>query len=168
MGRAWKSPRRGRKMAPPQSSAPFRGCVNLAVPPRLAPWAMFFRSYELWFTAFPDPPLRVAHPPGRPSHYLIGKTMADPLAIAGEVWPPTEMAIGCGPELRPDGTWMSIWYSATQHGARNAFGFPFTPNTVACLPPMVTVTGLVVCASGDPDAGSPLDCGVVTGPRPLA
>ena len=40
-------------MAPPQSSAPFRGFVNLALPPRLAPWAMFFRSYELRFAASP-------------------------------------------------------------------------------------------------------------------
>ena len=62
MGRARKSPRRGRKMAPPQPSAPFRGFVNLAVSPRLAPWAMFFRSHELWFAAFPHLHFCVAHP----------------------------------------------------------------------------------------------------------
>src|ERR1022692_3686807 len=57
-----KSPRRGRKMAP-QSSAAFRGFVILAVPTRLAPWASVFRSYELWFAAFPHLHICVAHPP---------------------------------------------------------------------------------------------------------
>ena len=47
MGRAWASPRRGRKIAPPRSFAPYRGFVNLAVFPRLTPWAIIFRSYEL-------------------------------------------------------------------------------------------------------------------------
>src|ERR1017187_4449976 len=57
-----KSPRRGRKMAP-QSSAAFRGFVILAVPTRLAPWASVFRSYELWFAAFPHLHICVSHPP---------------------------------------------------------------------------------------------------------
>ena len=40
-------PRKGRKMAAARSFAPCRGFVDLAVSPRLTPWAIFFRSTSL-------------------------------------------------------------------------------------------------------------------------
>src|ERR1017187_3537743 len=149
----------------PKQAAPMWGQA-FSLPP-----AFGRRSSRLWRDAGPKPRGRLkggthtAKGQGRPSRYLTGKLTVDPLAVAGDVWPPTEIVIGCGPGLRPDGTWMSIWYSPTKPGARNAFP---PANTVACLPPMVTVTGLVVSESGGADAASPLDCGLVTGPRPLA
>jgi hypothetical protein len=42
--RARGSPR-GRNIAPPGSSAPFRGLTNVAGFPRLTPWADLLRSY---------------------------------------------------------------------------------------------------------------------------
>jgi hypothetical protein len=61
-GPCTEEPPEGAEDGAVESSAPERGFVNLAVPPRLAPWAMFFRSYELWFAAFPDLHFCVAHP----------------------------------------------------------------------------------------------------------
>src|ERR1035437_3155327 len=52
-----RAPGRGRKMPPPRSFAACRGFVNLAASPRLTPWAIFFRSDELWSGAFPGSPL---------------------------------------------------------------------------------------------------------------
>src|ERR1039457_5178894 len=43
--RARGSPQRGRNIAPPRSSAPFRGLTNVAGFPRLTPWANLLRSY---------------------------------------------------------------------------------------------------------------------------
>src|ERR1035437_326200 len=51
-------------MAPPRPFGPCRGFVNLPASPRLTPWAIFFRSYELWFGAFLGSPL-FCRPPMR-------------------------------------------------------------------------------------------------------
>jgi hypothetical protein len=94
---------------------------------------------------------------------LIGRDTVEPPTCAGDVAPPTEIAMGWFPEDRPDGTWILTWYKPTYGGARN----PVPPYTNAGLPPIETVTGVVVRDSGVASAGLPLAGGLVTGPSPL-
>src|ERR1017187_10161737 len=68
MRRARKSPRRGRKMAQLRSFAPCRGFVYFPASPRLSPWAILLRSYELGFGVFLDLHFSVAHPFRRERH----------------------------------------------------------------------------------------------------
>src|ERR1035437_3659120 len=57
MRRSWKSPREGAEGVAAAICRPVPGLRELAVSPRLTPWAIVFRSYELWFRAFPESPL---------------------------------------------------------------------------------------------------------------
>src|ERR1035441_9220666 len=57
MRRSWKSPREGAEDVAAAICRPVPGLRELAVSPRLTPWAIVFRSCELWFRAFPESPL---------------------------------------------------------------------------------------------------------------
>src|ERR1019366_1391113 len=57
MRRSWKSAREGAEGVAAAICRPVPGLRELAVSPWLTPWAIVFRSYELWFRAFPESPL---------------------------------------------------------------------------------------------------------------